>query len=151
MGMIQITQDPEIAQVLQSMAIMNMEGEGISDVRDFFRERLLRLGVVKPTQEEAMRLMEEQMQAQQAQDPNAIFLQAAAEEAIAKAARARADTVRTVADSELIRAKTVETLAKVDMDVDNQAIAKMALMGEMARESAVQAPVSLPQRPPEVL
>jgi hypothetical protein len=146
MGMIQITQDPEIAQVLQSMAIMNMEGEGISDVRDFFRERLLRLGVVKPTQEEAMRLMEEQMQAQQAQDPNAIFLQAAAEEAIAKAARARADTVRTVADSELIRAKTVETLAKVDLDTTKQALETAQTVNDLAR-TATQAPVSLPTQP----
>jgi hypothetical protein len=127
-----------------------MEGEGISDVRDFFRERLLRLGVVKPTQEEAMRLMEEQMQAQQAQDPNAIFLQAAAEEAIAKAARARADTVRTVADSELIRAKTVETLAKVDLDTTKQALETAQTVNELAK-TATQAPVSLPMRPPEVL
>jgi hypothetical protein len=144
MGMIQITQDPEIAQVLQSMAIMNMEGEGISDVRDFFR-----LGVVKPTQEEAMRLMEEQMQAQQAQDPNAIFLQAAAEEAIAKAARARADTVRTVADSELIRAKTVETLAKVDLDTTKQALETAQTVNDLAR-TATQAPVSLPTQPPQI-
>jgi hypothetical protein len=149
MGMIQITQDPEIAQVLQSMAIMNMEGEGIADVRDFFRERLLRLGVVKPTQEEAMRLMEEQMQAQQAQDPNAIFLQAAAEEAIAKAARARADTVRTVADSELIRAKTVETLAKVDLDTTKQALETAQTVNDLAR-TATQAPVSLPTQPPQI-
>jgi hypothetical protein len=123
-----------------------MEGEGISDVRDFFRERLLRLGVVKPTQEEAMRLMEEQMQAQQAQDPNAIFLQAAAEEAIAKAARARADTVRTVADSELIRAKTVETLAKVDLDTTKQALETAQTVNDLAR-TATQAPVSLPTQP----
>ena len=46
-------------------------------------------------------------------DPNAIFLQAAAEEAQAKAAKARADVVATVADAELTQAKTMETLAKV--------------------------------------
>ena len=68
------------------------------------------MGVVEPTEQE-MQQMAAAMQGQQ-QDPNSIFLQAAAEEAIAKAARARADTVRTVADAELIRAKTVETLAK---------------------------------------
>jgi len=148
MGMISITQDPEISQVLQSMAIMNMEGEGISDVKDFFRNRLLKMGVVKPTQDEAMALMQEQMQAAQQQDPNAIFLQAAAEEAIAKAARARADTVKTVADAELSRAKTVETLAKVDMDTTQQALDTARAINDLSL-AATRAPVSLAPTPPQ--
>jgi hypothetical protein len=118
-GMMAITSDPETSQVLQAMAMMNMEGEGISDVRDFFRKKLVRMGVIDPTEAEAEELAA-MMQGQQ--DPNAIFLQAAAEEAIAKAARARADTVKTVADAELSRARTVETLAKVDMDSQDHAL-----------------------------
>ena len=118
-GMLAISDDPETKQVLQAMAMMNMEGEGISDVRDFFRKKLVRLGVVEPTEQEAEELAA-LLQGQQ--DPNAIFLQAAAEEAIAKAARARADTVKTVADAELSRARTVETLAKVDMDSQDHAL-----------------------------
>ena len=118
-GMMAITSDPETSQVLQAMAMMNMEGEGISDVRDFFRKKLVRMGVVQPTEAEAEELAA-MLQGQQ--DPNAIFLQAAAEEAIAKAARARADTVKTVADAELSRARTVETLAKVDMDSQDHAL-----------------------------
>ena len=58
----------------------------------------------------------------QPQDPNAIYLQAAAEEATAKAAQARASTVKTVADAELSRAKTVETLANIDMDSQDHAM-----------------------------
>jgi hypothetical protein len=111
-GMMAITQDPQTQQVLTAMAMMNMEGEGISDVRAYFRNQLVRMGVVKPTDEEAQQLTIE-LQGQQ-QDPNAVFLQAAAEEAIAKAQRARADVIKTVADAELSQAKTVETLAKVD-------------------------------------
>jgi hypothetical protein len=118
-GMMAITSDRETSQVLQAMAMMNMEGEGISEVRDFFRKKLVRMGVVEPTKVEAEELAA-MMQGQQ--DPNAIFLQAAAEEAIAKAARARADTVKTVADAELSRARTVETLAKVDMDSQDHAL-----------------------------
>jgi hypothetical protein len=52
-GMMAITDDPQTKQVLQAMAMMNMEGEGIGEVRDFFRKQLLRLGVVKPTEQEA--------------------------------------------------------------------------------------------------
>lgn len=109
-GMMQITQDPETLQVLGAMAMMNMEGEGVSEVRDFFRQRLIRMGVVQPTEQEAEALMAESQN--RPQDPNAIFLQAAAEEAVAKAAKARADTIKTVADAELSRARTVETMAK---------------------------------------
>ena len=58
----------------------------------------------------------------QGDDPNAVFLQAAAEEATAKAAQARANTVKTVADAELSRARTVETLSKVELDDQRAAI-----------------------------
>jgi hypothetical protein len=111
-GMMAITQDPETLQVLGAMTMMNMEGEGISEVRDFFRNRLIRMGVVKPTDQEAEALMAEMEAQGQQRDPNAIFLEAAAEEAVAKAAQARANTIKTVADAELSRARTIETLAK---------------------------------------
>ena len=119
-GMLQITQDPETQQVLTAMAMMNMEGEGVQDANAYFRKKLLRMGVVKPTDDEAQELMAE-MQGQP-QDPNAMYLQAAAEEATAKAAQARANTVKTVADAELSRAKTVETLSNVDIDSQDHAL-----------------------------
>jgi len=119
-GMLQITQDPETAQVLTAMAMMNMEGEGIGDANAYFRKKLLRMGVVKPTDAEAEELMAE-MQGKP-QDPNAMYLQAAAEEATAKAAKARADTVETIAAAELKRAQTMKTLSEVDMDSQDHAL-----------------------------
>ena len=119
-GMLQITQDPETAQVLTAMAMMNMEGEGLSETNDFFRKKLLRMGAVEPTDAEREELMAE-MQGKP-QDPNAVYLQAAAEEATAKAAQARANTVKTVADAELSRAKTVQTLSNIDMDSQDHAM-----------------------------
>lgn len=123
-GMLSITSDPETQQVLQAMAMMNMEGEGISDVRDFFRKKLLKLGVIKPSDEEAQELMIE-IQGQP-QDPNTIFLQAAAEEAVAKAAQARANTVLTVAKAEETQAKTLETMSKIGGEVTITAQPEMA-------------------------
>ena len=125
-GMLQITQDPETAQVLTAMAMMNMEGEGLADTNAYFRKKLLRMGVVEPTDAEREELMEEMQGTPQ--DPNAIYLQAAAEEATAKAAKARADTVETIADAELKRAKTVETLNKVDIDTQELALKVMESM-----------------------
>jgi hypothetical protein len=119
-GMLQLTQDPETAQVITAMAMMNMEGEGLSETNAYFRKKLLRMGAVKPTDDESQELMAE-MQGQP-QDPNSMYLQAAAEEAMAKAAQARASTVKTVADAELSRAKTVETLSNVDMDSQDHAL-----------------------------
>jgi hypothetical protein len=132
-GMMSISDDPETKQVLQAMAMMNMEGDGISEVRDYFRSKLVRMGVVKPTDEEKAQMTIE-MQGQK-KDPNEIFLQAAAEEAMAKAAKARADTVKTVADAGLSRARTAETLAKTGVQEQNIAMTAMestqkAIMGQ---------------------
>ena len=135
-GMLQITQDPETAQVLTAMAMMNMEGEGLSETNAYFRKKLLRMGAVKPTEEETQEMMAE-MQGQP-EDPNSIFLQAAAEEATAKAAKARADTVETVASAELKRAQTLETLGKVDETVQNMSLTNAEAVQELLQGQIVQ-------------
>ena len=134
--MMAVTQDAEAQRVLQAAALMNMEGEGLSDIREYFRKQLVQMGVIKPTDEEAA----EMAQAGQQADPNAMFLQAAAEEALANAARARADVVNTVADSELKQAKTVETLSKVDSTQVKDTLAVMDTL-------AAQQPPATPPRP----
>ena len=111
--MMTITQDPEMTQVLSSMAMLNMEGEGINDVRDYFRKKLLRMGVIKPTDIEAQELAAEAQNAKP--DPQAQYLQAASEQAIAQASKAQADSILSVAKAEETRAKTTETLSKVSM------------------------------------
>jgi hypothetical protein len=113
MGMMQITTDPETQVVLQSMAMMNMEGEGLSDVRKFFRQKLIRMGAIDPTDQEKEELIAELQQLQGQPDPQAQYLQAAAAEAQAKAMKAAADTEYAVARTEETRAKTVETLAGI--------------------------------------
>jgi hypothetical protein len=135
-GMLQITQDPETAQVLTAMAMMNMEGEGVGEANAYFRKKLLRMGVVQATEDEAQEMMAE-MQGQ-TQDPNAVFLQAAAEEAIAKAAKARADTVETVAAAELKRAQTLETLGKVQENSQNMALTNTEAVQQILQGQIVQ-------------
>ena len=70
----------------------------------------------------------------QPQDPNAVYLQAAAEEATAKAAQARANTVKTIADAELSRAKTVETISNVDMDSQNHSLKLAEQIGQVVQQ-----------------
>ena len=127
--MMAITTDAETQQVLQAMAMMNMEGEGISEVRDFFRKKLVRLGVVKPTEQEIQEMLEE-LQGKNP-DPNSIFLAAAAEEAQAKAAKARADVVKTLADADLAQARTVETLNKTNAETTGKDIENVKALQSM--------------------
>jgi hypothetical protein len=112
LGMINITPDPETQQVLTSMAMMNMDGEGIGEVRAYFRDKLIKMGVIQPTEQEGEKLLAE-MQAAQQPDPQALYLQAAAMEAQAKAGQAQANTEYTLARAEETRAKTVEVLAGI--------------------------------------
>ena len=112
-GMMAITTDPETLQVLQSMALRNMEGDGISDINEFYRKKLVGMGVIKPTDEEAQQMA---LVAQnQKPDPEAQYLEAAAANEAAKAQKAKADSVKTLADVEKIQAETAETLANMSI------------------------------------
>lgn len=119
-GMMAISSDQETLQVLGAMAMMNMEGEGISDVREFFRKRLLRMGAVKPTEEEAQQMAQEQQNQQP--DPNALYLQAAAQQAEAEAAQARSSTVLNVAKAEKTQAETMKIVTETDATQQQQAL-----------------------------
>lgn len=119
-GMMQLTSDPETQTILTSMALMNMEGEGLSDARKFFRKRLVGMGVVEPTEEEMQQMQEAAMSQQP--NPNDIYLQAAAAEAEAKAGKAQADTAHTLAKTQETEAKTAEILAGIDSQARNDAL-----------------------------
>lgn len=131
-GMMQISADPETQQVLGAMAMMNMDGEGISDVRSYFRGKLLKMGVVKPTEKEAEDLAKEQQG--QAPDANQAYLDAAAKNEEAKAVKAQADTEYAVARTEATRAETVATLAGLDMAQRQQVLDTAAQLQAATRE-----------------
>lgn len=107
-GILQMTQDPGTQQVLLAAAMMNMDGEGLDDIRAYYRRMLVQQGVVKPTPEEQQQL--EQAAANQQPDPQSQYLMAAADQAQADAASARAKTVDTIASAHLKQAQTVKTM-----------------------------------------
>lgn len=117
-GMMQTTSDPETMAVLSAMAMMNMEGEGLSEIRAFFRKKLLKLGAVQPTEEEKLEMASQPPQP----DPNTTYLNAAAEEASAKAVKARADTVLTIARTEEAKANAMKTVSEIDAIEQQQAL-----------------------------
>lgn len=130
-GMIAMSDDPEVRQVLGAMAMMNMEGEGISEVRDYFRKKLIKLGVIKPTEEEIEELTKEAQNA--VPDPNAEYLRAAAEEASANATQAQAKSILTIAQADETKAKTMKTITEVDAKEQEQAMEIIEKFGGMAQ------------------
>lgn len=135
--MLPVVGDQDTQQVLTSMIMMNMEGEGITEVRDYFRQKLVRMNVVEPTEEEAQQLAAEAQNQQP--DPQALYLQAAAQEAQAKAAKAEADTVLVVTKAEETRAKTAETLSKMSRG-EQQAV--LDLVQQLNQQTATAQPMS---------
>jgi len=104
-ALIQATPDPAQQSLLAGMAIMNMDGEGLEDLRKYQRKQLVNQGVITPNEQEKKELKE--AQANQQPDPQAQFLMAEAQKAQALALKAQADT-------ELTKAKTAETLSGID-------------------------------------
>jgi Phage P22-like portal protein len=111
-GMASISQDPQDIKVLMAMAMMNMEGEGIADVRDYFRKQMVQLGVLEPTDKDKA----EQAQQPPAQpDANAMLLMQTAK-------KAEHDAALSDAKVALTNAQTIETLAGIDLAREAQAI-----------------------------
>lgn len=133
-AMMAVTQDPETLKVLQAMAMMNMEGEGMQDMRQYFRQILVKMGVIKPTEEEQAQMSMQQQQP----DPNAVFLAAAAEEAQAKAAKARAEVVETVASAALKQAQTTKTYADADQTAQNMTLDTVEAVQQAAQGALIQ-------------
>lgn len=110
-GMMQFASgNPQDMQVLQALALMNIEGEGISQARDYFRKKLVEMGVLKPTEEEAKAL------AEKAKEPSAQdkALLGMAAESQANAQKTQAEIQKIASDIELNKAKTAETYSDVD-------------------------------------
>ena len=108
-GMLSVTQDPQTQQVLQALMLLNMEGDGISQTRDYFRKQLVGMGVLKPTAEEA-----EAMAQNQEPNPQEQILQAMTQESLAKAQKTRAEILEILSDIGLNNAKTAQTYSEVD-------------------------------------
>jgi hypothetical protein len=126
-GMASITDDPETKQVLTFMTMLNMEGEGIGEVRDYFRQKLLKMGVVKPTEDEAAALAEAAANAKP--DANTEYLQAAAKQADAEAKQAYAKTVLTITQAEKTQAETMQIASEIDQAEAAQALEVIQTFG----------------------
>lgn len=135
-GIATITDDPQTKQALTLATISNLEGEGLGDLREWARAKALRMGLIKPTEEEKQKLSEEM--ANQKPDPQTQYLEAAAREADAKGVKAQADTALVLAKAEQSKAETAKTLAEMDGERQQHIIDAIN-----AFQSAAQAPADV--------
>lgn len=121
-SMLGMVSDPQDQAVISAMALMNAEGEGIGPLRDYYRKKMISMGVIEPTDQEAQEIaaaMEGQPQEPSAQDA---YLIAEAKKSEAQAIESEADAVEAMANTELTKAKTAKTLADIDNEARDSAI-----------------------------
>jgi len=131
-GMMQVTTDPTTQQVLQSMAIMNMEGEGIGDIKEYFRKQLVQMGVMQPSEEEQAQMQEAQANVQP--DAQTMYLMAEAQKSEALARKADADTQLTMANAEKAKADTLSILSEIENPNNGASQAKVETVDPIKQE-----------------
>lgn len=105
-GMLQFMEDPLDKAVLTFVAVKNLEGEGFDPVKQHFRQKLLQMGLEKPTDEEKQAM--DAAKANQQPDPQAEFLAASAKKALA-------DAEAALAKAKDYEASAAEKLAKIEL------------------------------------
>lgn len=110
----------EDQKIVMLGALMNMEGEGISEFRPFWRRQLVDMGALPPDEEDKERM--KAAQENQEPDTNEIFMLSEAEKNDSIATKNRADTELSLAKAEETEAKTLETLSGIDRDDQEQAM-----------------------------
>lgn len=138
--------DPQLQSIITSLIIANMDGEGLSDVREFMRMKLVQMGVVQPTDEEREKL-EKQAQAAAQQPPSIAQQNAMAELAhkLATTDKTKADTLKTLAGAANSRADAIARLA--DHGLDRLRFAHEILQTLISQTSEDAAAASAPATP----
>jgi hypothetical protein len=109
-GVLQYTQDPQERAAITGVIFQNLDGEGLGDLKEWNRRRLISMGVIKPTEEEQKQL--DEAAANAPPDPQAQFLAAEAQKSMALAQKATADTTKSLADAQKTQAETEKTEAE---------------------------------------
>jgi hypothetical protein len=116
-GMLQFIQDPQLASIITSLILANMDGEGLDDLQEYLRMKLVSMGVVQPTEAEKEKLAQQQQEAaSQPPDAQTQYFLASAQHEQAKAGESHATTIKTLADAANSRADAIAKLAGARRD-----------------------------------
>jgi len=111
-GLLQMTTDPTDAAILSAMAIMNMEAEGLGEIKQYYRRKLVTMGVIEPSDDEAKEMQAAQ-EASAKPDAQQQYLMAASAKEAALGEKAIADTELTRAKVDQTNAETMKTMVEL--------------------------------------
>ena len=137
MALMQVTPDPQDQKVLSSMIMMNMEGEGINDVKDYYRKQLVNMGAVKPNKQEQLEMQEAEANKEPTPQDRLVMAAASKEEALAIKAQADAenaemDTLKKAAEIDNTVADTAKTYSDIGQNEQS------SVLGEVRSGSTAQ-------------
>lgn len=137
-AMLQYVEDPQLKQIITSLALTNMDGEGIDDLQEFLRMQLVQMGVVKPTDDEKKKLEAiEQQKANQPPDPQSQYFLAAAQREGAAAGKEHAQTFKTLIEAETSRVDAIAKLANARQgDIQNAIDVLQLVMAKTQQDAA---------------
>jgi len=138
--------DADTSNAITGMIIKNLDGEGISELQDWVRHRLVQSGVVKPTEEEQQQ-MSEQEQNQQP-DPNTVYLLSAAEKERQLAVKAAADVEQTKANVDKIISETLKNFQSIQNDRYDQILTVLQQFEQANQNRVAPANVPAPENTP---
>lgn len=114
MAILQYVSDPQTVVEIVATVMLNLEGNGLGDLRKSARKKLVSLGVIEPSKEEQLAAAKDAESA--APDQQAALAAALAEEAKSKATLAQANAGKALADTEKAKAQTAEIVAGISRD-----------------------------------
>lgn len=137
-AVLQYVDDPKLKQIITSLALTNMDGEGIDDLQEYLRMQLVQMGVVKPTDDEKKKLQAiQEAQANQPPDPQSQYFLAAAQREGAAAGKDHAQTFKTLIDAETSRVDAIAKLANARQgDIQNAIDVLQLVMAKTQQDAA---------------
>jgi len=134
--------DPQTAQVLGMYAVRNLEGEGMQDLHEWMRKKLVAAGVISPTDQDKTDAQGNQPQPDPQMVAQVQAMQAMADQATADASlkrvkilQATAEAQATVADSEKTKAETMALIQNMKTEELHRLLGMIAQLrsnGQMA-------------------
>lgn len=118
---------PEDQSALIASIIYHTDGEGLDDLRDFYRKKLLAMGIAKPTKEEQAQIEQESANAQP--DPTEMLARAMAENEISQAAENQADVIVKQAQANKTNLESAQIAQEIDQSKQNQVLDLMQALG----------------------
>ena len=138
----------QMAQLVMNTLVQNLDGEGMQDLSAYSRKQLVQAGVVKPTDEEAQQLADEQAAAANAPpDAATVALLAQARESDANSTKSQASAVQSLSTAELNQAKAAQAVSQTNASQLSTIIQMLQGMQGNVQGTADQISASQPQHP----